>query len=1050
MKYLFIAFLFISSISYGQGIEPSSFQPTPYLGGVLRGVTPFVDEFTGQTYYLYVHDSLDAAVPYVDTIFMTDFNLYYIKNGDTIYVGSVTDSSFIYNVVSDTFALDMDIDSTNELQELFHQDNILVLTGAGPDSQVDLTPYMDVDSIYMQNYNLWYTKSGESGTPRFVGNVTDSSYIHTVVSDSIAAIVFPSDSTLVENDYGTIIVESPANTFGVTVDSSLYATTYDMTLKENYITPGTTSQYWRGDKTWQTTPTGTVTGSGTATRIAFWDGASSLSSNANLYWKNSNNRLSINSGASPVAELDVLGTIQLQNSAGSIFIGNLAGNNTGTGVLNTGVGLLPLRSITTGQYNTAIGPYTLFSNLSGSSNVSIGNLSMYSNLSGTDNIGIGTSALYTTTAGVENVAIGRRSLYQNTGNYNSAIGTASLYAASSGSNNTGIGYAAGYSNTGTGSVFIGFQSGFSETGSGKLYISNSTTASPLIGGNFSSGRVGINTAVASLTDALHVTGNIRGTAAYIDATNSAGTSGQVLSSTVTGTDWIDLPAGDITAVTVSAPVTGGGTSGSVNIAVDTTDATAAALATQFDLLGKQATLVSGTNIKTVNSNSLVGSGNVSVGTVQSITVNAPLTTTQAPITTTATLGVDTTASTPSALATQHDISSKVSGSGTDNYIPRFNGTTAIENSIMYDDGTNIGIGTASPTAKLSVAGALKVTGSTSGNTRIWGYDHTDGTMGIITIGSGLSLSGDALSASSAYDYWRISAAGGTAYAVTDDALIDFANGTGITWSRSGGVMTATNTGVTSLTGTTGVGVSASTGAVTLSLNNDLLALEGLASTGIAARTASNTWAQRTITSGTGISIVNGNGVSGNPTITNNGVVSLAGTAPITVSSATGAITVGLNFGSGLALSGSQLQTTPVIMAFLNHSSGGYTANFTAGETKKVDFTTALSNSSITTDVSTNENITINSAGTYEINYNVCISSPTNFDEPTLSLYINGSQNATTVKSIWLTVAGQKQCISGTHVMALSSTNTVDMRVSHPQAQTGAGIIAPQLKVQKLF
>ena len=100
MKYLFIAFLFISSISYGQGIEPSSFQPTPYLGGVLRGVTPFVDEFTGQTYYLYVHDSLDAAVPYVDTIFMTDFNLYYIKNGDTIYVGSVTDSSFIYNVVS--------------------------------------------------------------------------------------------------------------------------------------------------------------------------------------------------------------------------------------------------------------------------------------------------------------------------------------------------------------------------------------------------------------------------------------------------------------------------------------------------------------------------------------------------------------------------------------------------------------------------------------------------------------------------------------------------------------------------------------------------------------------------------------------------------------------------------------------------------------------------------------------------------------------------------------------------------------------------------------
>ena len=150
------------------------------------------------------------------------------------------------------------------------------------------------------------------------------------------------------------------------------------------------------------------------------------------------------------------------------------------------------------------------------------------------------------------------------------------------------------------------------------------------------------------------------------------------------------------------------------------------------------------------------------------------------------------------------------------------------------------------------------------------------------------------------------------------------------------------------------------------------------------------------------------------------------------------------------MSGSQLQTTPVIMAFLNHSSGGYTTNFTAGETKKVDFTTALSNSSITTDVSTNDNITINSAGTYEINYNVCINAPTNFDEPTVSIYVNGSQQGTTVKSVWLTVAGQKQCISGTHVMALSSSNTVDMRVQHPQAQTGANIIAPQLKVQKLF
>lgn len=49
-------------------------------------------------------------------------------------------------------------------------------------------------------------------------------------------------------------------------------------------------------------------------------------------------------------------------------------------------------------------------------------------------------------------------------------------------------------------------------------------------------------------------------------------------------------------------------------------------------------------------------------------------------------------------------------------------------------------------------------------------------------------------------------------------------------------------------------------------NSDLVAVEGLSGTGIAVRTASNTWTNRTITAGTGISVSNGNGVSGNPTV----------------------------------------------------------------------------------------------------------------------------------------------------------------------------------------
>jgi len=164
MKYLFIAFLFISSFISGQGIEPTSLQPTQYQGGILRGVIPYVDEFTGETLYIYQH--VDSLV--------------FIK--DSIYVRN--------------------------------------------------------DSIFLRD-----------GTGFAI--VTDSIYVVT----------------------------------GATKDTIRLRDGSGFALVDKALVNG-------------------VTGTGTATRVAFWNSSSSLSSDADLYWDNSNKYLGVNT-STPAAPLDV-------------------------------------------------------------------------------------------------------------------------------------------------------------------------------------------------------------------------------------------------------------------------------------------------------------------------------------------------------------------------------------------------------------------------------------------------------------------------------------------------------------------------------------------------------------------------------------------------------------------------------------------------------------------------------------------------------------------------------------------------------------------------
>jgi len=225
------------------------------------------------------------------------------------------------------------------------------------------------------------------------------------------------------------------------------------------------------------------------------------------------------------------GYLEFLNNGNSVFIGYSAGiNDDKTNNQNVFIGYKAGFDNTSGDHNIALGPYSLQNNTTGKSNFASGYSALSANTEGNSNLAFGENTLHNNTSGNKNIALGEESLYSNqTGDYNISVGNSGLNKNTSGEKNISIGFVSSYNNTtgegnitlghqanyfnqtgshntiiGTlagvgsmntsrsGSVFLGYQAGYNETSDNKLYIENSSSSTPLIGGDFSVDRVDIN------------------------------------------------------------------------------------------------------------------------------------------------------------------------------------------------------------------------------------------------------------------------------------------------------------------------------------------------------------------------------------------------------------------------------------------------------------------------------------------------------------------------------------------------------------------------------
>jgi hypothetical protein len=260
------------------------------------------------------------------------------------------------------------------------------------------------------------------------------------------------------------------------------------------------------------------------------------------------------------------------------------------------------------------------------------------------------------------------------------------------------------------------------------------------------------------------------------------------------------------------------------------------------------TLTAGTGISISNGDGVSGNPTISAtgggGTVTSVGSGTGLT--GGPITTTGTLALTGQALAVHNLATNGLVTRTSAGNVAGRTITAGTG-------ISVSNGDGVG---GNPVITSLVTGTVTSIATNNGITG--GTITTTGTVGLT--GQALALHNLATSGLIA----RTGAGTVAGRTITAGTGITVTNGDGISGNPT---ITATNTGtVTSIATGNGITGGTITSTGTLGLTGQALALHNLATSGIIARTGAGTVSARTITAGSNVSITNGDGVSGNPTI----------------------------------------------------------------------------------------------------------------------------------------------------------------------------------------